>query len=68
MADPDTDHETEHTTVVESGGGGGGGGIVAVVILIIIVLVLLWIFRAQLGLSHSSSVVPSTVNINVNHS
>ena len=35
--------------------------------LIIIVLVLLYVFRGQLGLGHSS-VVPSTVNINVNHS
>jgi uncharacterized membrane protein len=68
MAD-DRDHETEHTTVVESGGG-GGGGIIAVVILIIVVLVLLWVFRAQLGLGHSGTNinVPNSIDINVNHS
>ena len=65
MTDPD--RETEHTTVVETdGGGGGGGGVIAVVILIIVVLVLLWLFRAQLGFGHSNSVVPSTVNVNIN--
>jgi len=36
------------------------------VILIIVVLVLLWVFRAQLGFGHSNSVVPSTVNVNIN--
>ena len=65
MADDRDDVEREHTTVVETGGG-GGGGVLAVVLLIIVVLVLLYVFRGQLGLTHSS-VVPSTVNINVNH-
>ena len=65
MTDPDRDRETERTTVVETGGG-GGGGVIAVVILIIIVLVLLWIFRGYLGFGHSNSVIPSTVNVNVN--
>lgn len=67
MTDPDRDRETEHTTVVETGGG-GGGGVIAVVILIIVVLVLLWVFRAQLGFGHSNSVIPSTVNVNINQS
>lgn len=67
MAD-DNGTEHERTTVVETGGGGGGGGVLAVVLLIIVVLVLLWIFRGQLGLGHTSSVIPSTVNVNVNHS
>ena len=67
MADDRDDVEREHTTVVETGGGGGGGGVLAVVLLIIVVLVLLYVFRGQLGFTHSS-VVPSTVNINVNHS
>jgi hypothetical protein len=67
MADDRDDVERERTTVVETGGG-GGGGVLAVVILIIVVLVLLYIFRGQLGLGHTNSVVPSTVNINVNHS
>jgi hypothetical protein len=66
MADDRDDVEREHTTVVETGGG-GGGGVLAVVLLIIVVLVLLYVFRGQLGLSHSSA-IPSTVNINVNHS
>jgi hypothetical protein len=66
MADDRDDVEREHTTVVETGGG-GGGGVLAVVLLIIIVLVLLYVFRGQLGLGHSS-VIPSTVNVNVNHS
>lgn len=68
MADPDRDRETEHTTVVESGGGGGGGGVLAVVLLIIVVLVLLWVFRAQLGLSDSGTTVnvPDTIDVNVN--
>lgn len=66
MTDPDRDTATERTTVVETGGGGGGGGVIAVVILIIVVLVLLWVFRAQLGFGHSNSVIPSTVNVNVN--
>jgi uncharacterized membrane protein len=66
MAD-DRDSGTEHTTIVESGGG-GGGGIIAVVILIIVVLVLLWVFRAQLGLGHSGTNinVPNSIDINVN--
>lgn len=70
MAD-DRDHDIEHTTVVErDGGGGGGGGVLAVVVLIIIVLVLLWIFRAQLGLTHSGTniSVPNTIDVNVNQS
>ena len=67
MADDRDDIEREHTTVVETGGG-GGGGLLAVVLLIIVVLVLLYVFRADLGLGRSKSVIPSTVNINVNHS
>lgn len=67
MTDPDRDRETERTTVVETGGG-GGGGIIAVVLLIIVVVVLLWIFRSNLGFGHSNSLVPSTVNVNINHS
>ena len=67
MADDRDGVEREHTTVVETGGG-GGGGVLAVVLLIIVVLVLLYVFRGQLGLGHSSSVIPSTVNVNVNHS
>jgi hypothetical protein len=66
MADDRDDVEREHTTVVETGGG-GGGGVLAVVLLIIVVLVLLYVFRADLGLG-SKSVIPSTVNVNVNHS
>ena len=69
MADNDRDDvEHERTTVVETNGGGGGGGILAVVLLIIVVLVLLWMFRAQLGLGHSGTniTVPNTVDINVN--
>ncbi|MFL6759066.1 hypothetical protein [Sphingomonas sp.] len=67
MADDRDDVEREHTTVVETGGG-GGGGLLAVVLLIIVVLVLLYVFRADLGLGGSKSVIPSTVNVNVNHS
>lgn len=69
MADPDRD-ETEHTTIVERDGGGGGGGIIAVVILIIVVLVLLWVFRAQLGLGgHTTNInVPNSIDVNVNQS
>jgi uncharacterized membrane protein len=66
MADDRDDVEREHTTVVETGGG-GGGGVLAVVLLIIVVLVLLYVFRADLGFG-SKSVLPSTVNVNVNHS
>ena len=66
MADDRDEVEREHTTVVETGGG-GGGGLLAVVVLILVVLVLLYVFRGYLGLGHSSS-IPSTVNINVNHS
>jgi uncharacterized membrane protein len=65
MADDNgTDHE--RTTIVETGGGGGGGGVLAVVLLIIVVLVLLYVFRADLGLG-GKTVLPSTVNVNVNH-
>ena len=67
MADDRDDVEREHTTVVETGGG-GGGGVLAVVLLIIVVLVLLYVFRADLGIGGSKSVIPSTVNVNVNHS
>jgi uncharacterized membrane protein len=63
----DDNGEREHTTVVETGGG-GGGGVIAVVLLIIVVLVLLYVFRAELGLGGSKTVIPSTVNVNVNHS
>ena len=63
----DDNGEREHTTVVETGGG-GGGGVLAVVLLIIVVLVLLYVFRAELGLGGSKTVIPSTVNVNVNHS
>ena len=66
MAD-DNGTEHERTTVVETGGGGGGGGVLAVVLLIIVVLVLLWIFRADLGLGGSKTIVPDTVYVNVNH-
>ena len=62
----DDNGEREHTTVVETGGG-GGGGVIAVVLLIIVVLVLLYVFRAELGLGGSKTVIPSTVNVNVNH-
>ena len=67
MADDRDDVEREHTTVVETGGG-GGGGVLAVVLLIIVVLVLLYVFRADLGLGAKKSVIPSTVNVNINHS
>jgi uncharacterized membrane protein len=63
----DDNGEREHTTIVETGGG-GGGGVIAVVLLIIVVLVLLYVFRADLGLGGSKTVIPSTVNVNVNHS
>lgn len=63
----DDDGERERTTIVETGGG-GGGGVLAVVLLIIVVLVLLYVFRADLGLGGTKSIVPSTVNVNVNHS
>jgi len=66
MAD-DNGAERENMTVVETGGG-GGGGVLAVMLLIIVVLVLLYVFRADLGLGGSKSAIPSTVNINVNHS
>ena len=65
MAD-DNGTDYERTTIVETGGG-GGGGVLAVVLLIIVVLVLLYIFRADLGLG-GKTVLPSTVNVNVNHS
>jgi uncharacterized membrane protein len=67
MAD---DRDTEHTTIVERDGGGGGGGVLAVVLLIIVVLVLLWVFRAQLGLGGDSTNinVPNSIDVNVNHS
>lgn len=70
MADPERDHEVEHTTtVVTDGGSGGSGGVLAVVVLIIVVLVLLWVFRGQLGLGgHTTTVkVPDTIDVNVNH-
>jgi uncharacterized membrane protein len=68
MAD-DGDHvEREHTTVVQTDGG-GGGGVLAVVLLVIVVLVLLYVFRGQLGLGHSSTIeVPNKIDVNVNHS
>ena len=64
MADNDRD-EVEHTTVVDTGGG-GGGGVLAIVLLIIVILVLLYLFRGQLGFGGSDSVIPDTVNVNVN--
>jgi uncharacterized membrane protein len=69
MAD-DRDRDTEHTTIVERDGGGGGGGVIAVVLLIIVVLVLLWVFRAQLGLGHAGTNVnvPNSIDVNVNQS
>lgn len=68
MADDRDEVEREHTTIVETGGG-GGGGIIAVVLLIIVVLVLLYMFRGQLGLGHSSTItVPNKIDVNVNHS
>ena len=64
MAD---DRDTEHTTIVERDGGGGGGGVLAVVLLIIVVLVLLWVFRAQLGLTGGTEVnVPNSIDVNIN--
>lgn len=66
MADDDV--EREHTTIVETGSG-GSGGILAVVLLIIIVLVLLYVFRGQLGLGHSTNItIPNKVDVNINHS
>ena len=68
MADDRDDVERERTTVVETGGG-GGGGVLAVVLLIIVVLVLLYLFRGQLGLGHTTNVtVPDKIDVNVNHS
>lgn len=68
MADDRDDAPREHTTVVETGGG-GGGGVLAVVLLIIVVLVLLYLFRGQLGLGHSTNVtIPNKIDVNVNHS
>lgn len=67
MADDRGDGEREHTTIIETGGG-GGGGVLAVVLLVIVVLVMLYIFRGELGLTHSSSIsVPNKIDINVNH-
>lgn len=67
MADDRDDVERERTTIVETGG--GGGGVLAVVLLIIVVLVLLYVFRGQLGLGHTTNInVPDKVDINVNHS
>jgi predicted metalloprotease len=67
MADDRDDVERERTTVVETGGG-GGGGVLAVVLLIIVVLVLLYLFRGQLGLGHTTNVtVPDKIDVNVNH-
>ena len=69
MADDRDDTPREHTTVVETGGGGGGGTVLAVVLLIIVVLVLLYMFRGQLGLGHSTNVsIPNKIDVNVNHS
>jgi predicted metalloprotease len=69
MADDRDDVPREHTTVVETGGGGGGGAVLAVVLLIIVVLVLLYLFRGQLGLGHSTNVsIPNKIDVNVNHS
>ena len=65
MAD---DRDTEHTTIVERDGGGGGGGVLAIVLLIIVVLVLLWVFRAQLGLGGTNVTVPNSIDVNVNQS
>ena len=68
MADDRDDAPREHTTVVETGGGGGGGAVLAVVLLIIVVLVLLYLFRGQLGLGHSTNVsIPNKVDVNINH-
>jgi uncharacterized membrane protein len=68
MADDRDDAPRERTTVVETGGG-GGGGVLAVVLLIIVVLVLLYLFRGQLGLGHSTNVsIPNKIDVNVNHS
>ncbi|HET9812003.1 MAG TPA: hypothetical protein VFP53_09985 [Sphingomicrobium sp.] len=71
MAD-DRDTDTEHTTIIDrDGGGGGGGGVLAIVLLIIVVLVLLWVFRAQLGLSGDAGTdinVPNSIDVNVNQS
>ena len=67
MAD---DRDTEHTTIVERDGGGGGGGVLAIVLLIIVGLVLLWVFRAQLGLGGATTNVnvPNSIDVNVNQS
>jgi hypothetical protein len=66
MADDHDDVAREHTTIVETGGG-GGGGILAVVLLIIVVLVLLYVFRGQLGLGHSTNIdVPNKIDVNIN--
>ena len=69
MADDRDDVERERTTVVETGGGGGGGGVLAVVLLSIVVLVLLYIFRADLGLGGKTTNinVPNSIDVNVNH-
>jgi hypothetical protein len=37
------------------------------VLLIIVVLVLLYVFRGQLGLGHSTTVIPNKVDVNINH-
>jgi hypothetical protein len=67
MADERDEPERERTTIVETGG--GGGGVLAVVLLIIVVLVLLYVFRGQLGLGHSTNVnIPNKVDVNINHS
>jgi uncharacterized membrane protein len=66
MADDRDDVEREHTTIVETGGG-GGGGVLAVVLLIIVVLVLLYVFRGQLGIGHSTNInIPDKIDVNVN--
>lgn len=67
MADDRDGGEREHTTIVETGGG-GGGGVLAVVLLLIVVLVLVYVFRGELGLTHSSTItVPDKIDVNVNH-
>lgn len=67
MADDRDEAEHEHTTIIETGGG-GGGGVLAIVLLLIVVLVLLYVFRGELGLTHSAAVaIPNKIDINVNH-
>lgn len=65
--DVDNGRVVERTTVVNTDRGGGSGGLIAVLLLLAVLAIGLLLYsNGTFGGSKTESVVPDTINVNVN--